>query len=147
MWARAVHGGTRLEQVLLRCSEHTNTYTGAVQMREKSSLCLWLNLLIYRKWFEDRNRTKIMLPTSQMYHLLRKTRLVYRTWCLLRKLIFTAHNNTQFLVTTTLPILEYKMDLVQVHVSFISLFNSLQSQRSLQVCPMLPCCNRGSCRH
>lgn len=136
---------TRLEQALLRCSEHTNTCTGVVQMREKSNLYLWLNLLIYRKWLEDRNRTKKMLPTSQMYHLLRKTRLVYRTWCLLRKSISTAHNNTQFLVTTTLPILEYKMDLVQAHVSFISLFNSLQPQRSLQVCPKLPWCNRDQC--
>lgn len=72
MWVRAAHGGTRLEQALLRCSEHTNMYTGVVQVREKSSLCLWLNLLIYRKGFEDRNRTKKMLPTSQMYHLLKK---------------------------------------------------------------------------
>lgn len=70
-----------------------------------------------------------MLPTSQMYHLLRKTRPVCRTCCLLRNLIFTAHNDTKFLVTTALPILQYKTALVQVHMSFISLFNSLQSLR------------------
>lgn len=54
--ARAARLGTRLEQALLRCPIHTNTYASAVQTKEKSSL--WLNLLIYRKWFEDNNRTK-----------------------------------------------------------------------------------------
>lgn len=134
--ARTACLGTRLEQALLRHPVHTNIYASTVQMKEKSSL--WLNLLIYRKWFEDKNRTKKMLPTSQMYHLLRKTRLVCRTWCFLRKLIFIAHNNTKFLVTTALPILQYKTALVQVHVSFISLFSSLQSLRKAFRC--VQCC-------
>lgn len=47
--ARAAHLGTRLEQALLRCPVHTNTYTSAAQTKQRSSL--WLNLLIYRKWF------------------------------------------------------------------------------------------------
>jgi len=123
-WAAVGH---RLGQGLLRRPVHTNTYTSAVQTKEKSSL--WLSLLLYRKWFEDKNRTQKILPTSQMYHLLRKTRRVCRTWCLLRKVIFTAHNNTKFLVTTALPISQYKIALVQVHVSFNSLSNSLQSLR------------------
>lgn len=135
-WARAARLGTTLQQAFWRHPIHTNTYASAVQMKEKSSL--WLNLLIYRKWFEDKNGTKKMLPTSQMYHLLRKTRLVCRTWGLLRKLIFTAHNNTEFLVTTALPILQYKTALVQVHVSFFSLLNSLQSLRRAFRC--VQCC-------
>lgn len=57
-----------------------------------------------------------------------------------RKLItFTAHNNTEFLVTTALPTLQYKMVLVQVHVSFISLFSSLQSLRKAFKC--VQCCS------
>lgn len=135
-WARTARLGTRLQQALLRRPIHTNTYASAVETKGKSSL--WLNLLIYRKWFEDKSRTKKMLPTSQMYYLLRKTRPVCGTGCLLRKLIFTAHNNSEFLVTTASPILQYKMALVQVHVSFISLFNSLQSLRKAFRC--VQCC-------
>lgn len=51
-----------------------------------------------------------------------------------KKVTFTARNNTEFLVTTALPILQYKMALVQAHVSFISLFHSLQPLRKALRC-------------
>lgn len=65
-----------------------------------------------------------------------------------RKLIFTAHNNTDFLVTTALPTLQYKMVLVQVRMSSISLFSSLQSLRKafrcVQCCPAVTGANVGA---